>query len=203
MDLSRRIEIGPAGGTPSRVLALALLAALLALVALGVVLPLRMFDGRLGEEIAHYQRVLAAHQAIAERKNELTRAAGASDPRAMAELLMADTSDTAAAAALHERARELIAAVRGNPISIQALPAAEIAGGQGAAQAGYRRIGLRVQFAADLPGFQRIVHALEGGRPAVLVTNLYLRARTARAAGVANPLDVQMDLIAFRRGGQG
>ena len=198
MDLNRRIEIGPRGGGASRALALGLLAAAVALVVLGVVLPLKALDHRLNEEIAHYRRMLGTNQALAQRKAELTRAAGASDPRAMAELLMADTSDSAAAAALHERARELIAAVRGNLISIQALPAAETGG----AQSGQRRVGLRVQFAADLPGFQRIVHAFEAGRPAVLVTNLYLRARTARATGVANPLDVQMDLIAFRRDGQ-
>ena len=47
----------------------------------------------------------------------------------------------------------------------------------------------------------RIAYALESGRPAVIVTNLYLRARSARAAGIVNPLDIQMDLIAYRKEG--
>lgn len=206
MDLNPRIEIGPRGGASSRLLAVALLAGAVLAVALGVVLPLRALQHGLEGEVAHFRRMLATHEAVAGRRGELTRAAAAADPRAMAELLLAGNSDAAATAALHDRVRELIAASRANLISIQALPSSEIGaqGGQPASPlAGPRRIGLRVQFAADLPGFQRVVHALESGRPAVLVANMYLRARTARAAGQVNPLDVQMDLVAFRRDGAG
>ncbi len=208
MDLNPRLEIGPRGGASSRLLAVALLAAAVLAVVLGVVLPLRALHYSLEQEVAHFRRMLAAHQSVAGRRGELTRAAVAADPQAMAELLLAGNSDAAATAALHDRVRELIAASRANLISIQALPSSEVApqpqAGQPASPpAGPRRIGLRVQFAADLPGFQRVVHALESGRPAVLVSNMYLRARTARAAGQVNPLDVQIDLVAFRRDGAG
>ena len=208
MDLNPRIEIGPRGGASSRLLAVALLAAVVLGAALGVVLPLRAMQSGLEQEVAHFRRLLATHEAVAGRRGELTRAAAAADPQVMAELLLSGNSDAAATAALHDRVRELIAASRADLISIQALPSSEAgppaqAGQPASPPAGPRRIGLRVQFAADLPGFQRVVHALESGRPAVLVSTMFLRARTARAAGQVNPLDVQMDLVAFRRDGAG
>jgi len=196
----------PARALPSRWLALGLLVAAALGAVLGVVVPLNALEESLGQEIAFYRRALAQHQAVAQRRGELQRAAELADPQAMAELLLAGASDAAATAALHERLRELVAASRASLISIQALPAAEAApqaAGQAAVSGGPRRVALRVQFAADLPGFQRIVHALESGRPAVVVSAMYLRARSARAAGPANPLDVQMDLVAFRRDGAG
>ncbi|MGQ0676965.1 MAG: type II secretion system protein GspM [Rhodospirillales bacterium] len=206
MDLNRRIEVGPRGAMSSRLLALTLLALAVAGAALGIVLPLRALEQSLGEEVAHYRRMLETHAAIAVRRGDLARTAAAANPQAMVELLLAGNTDAAATAALHDRVRELVAATRATLISIQALPSAE-AGAQSGQSASPptapRRIGLRVQFAADLPGFQRVIHALEGGRPAVVVTNLYLRARTSRAAGDANPLDVQMDLVGFRRSGAG
>mgnify|MGYP001592621217 FL=1 len=210
MDANPRIDLGPAGGIKSRLLAVGLLAALVLGAVLGVILPLDALRHSLGEEVAHYRRMLATHQEVAGRGGDLARAAAAADPQAMAELLLAGDTDAAATAGLHERVRELIAAARASLISIQPLPSSE-AGPQQAAQpgqppaapAGPRRIALRVLFAADLPGFQRVVHALESGRPSVLVAALYLRARTSRAAGEPNPLDVQMDIVAFRRGGAG
>lgn len=208
MELSPRLEIGPRGGASSRLLAVGLLIGAVAAIALGVVLPLMALKHSLGEEVAHYRRMLATHQTVAGRRGEMTRAAAAADPQAMAELLLAATTDAAATASLHDRVRELIAASRANLISIQALPSSEVSPAPQAGQpatppAGPRRIGVRVQFAADLPGFQRVVHALESGRPAVVVSSMFLRARSARAAGQVNPLDVQMDLLAFRRDGAG
>jgi general secretion pathway protein M len=199
-------EPAPARALPSRWLALGLLVAALFGAVFGVVVPLNALEQSLGQEIAFYRRALAQHQAVAARRAELQRAAELADPEATAALLLAETTDAAATAALHERLRELIAASRANLISIQALPAAEAAppaAGQAAAPGGPRRVAVRVQFAADLPAFQRIVHALESGRPAVVVAAMYLRARTARAAGLVNPLDVQIDLVAFRRDGAG
>ena len=187
------LELGPPGGPRSRAAALAILVVLVLGLLLGLVLPMLALRARLAEDIAGYQSALAAQSQIADRRGELAQAAAAlRDPAALEELLAAGASDAVAVAGLHERTRELIAAVRANLISIQQLPPGE--DGQ------QRRIALRVQFAADLPGFQRIVYALESGRPAVVVTNLYVRSRSARAAGIANPLDIQMDLIAFRKG---
>lgn len=190
--LDRNLEIGPPGGPRSRALAVGLvvLAALLLLTL--VVLPVGALRARLAADIQGYRDVLAVQGEIARRKTELAEAAKAlGDPRLLEELSLAGSSDTVATAGLHERARELIAAARANLISIQPLPPGE--------EPGQRRIALRVQFAADLPGFQRIVYALESGRPAVIVTNLYVRARTSRAQATANPLDIQMDLIAYRK----
>lgn len=208
VELNPRIEIGPRGGASSRLLAVGLLAVAVAVAVLGVALPLIALKHSLGEEVAHYQRMLATHQAVAGRRGEATRTAAAADPQAMAELLLAGATDAAAIASLHDRVRDLIAASRANLISIQALPSSEVtpqpqAGQPASAPVGPRRIGLRLQFATDLPGFQRVVHALESGRPAVVVSAMFLRARSARAAGQVNPLDVQMDLLAFRRDGAG
>jgi hypothetical protein len=185
-----RMEI--VGGSRSRLVALALLALLLLALALMVVLPLGALRARFADDIAGYRGVLAIEGEIARRRMELRDAAKSlGDPGALNDLLLAGNSDAVAMAGLHERARELIAAARASLISIQQLPPGD--------EGGHRRIALRVQFAADLPGFQRIAYALESGRPAVIVTNLYLRARSARTSGIANPLDIQMDLVAYRK----
>ncbi len=185
-------DLPPPGSRRARLLALALLAIAALAIALLVVLPLGALRARLAGDIAAYGDALALEGEIARRRVELRDAAKAlGDPGALNDLLLAGGSDAVAMAGLHERARELIAAARASLISIQQLPPGD--------EAGHRRIALRVQFAADLPGFQRIVYALESGRPAVVVTNLYLRARTSRGVGMINPLDIQMDLLAYRK----
>jgi general secretion pathway protein M len=190
--LDRPLDPGPPGSAQARSLALGVLLVVVLLLLFLVLLPMGALRARLGEDIQGYRDVLAVQGEIARRRVELGEAAKSlGDPRAMQDVLLAGNSDATAMAGLHERTRELVAAAKANLISIQQLPPGE--------EGGQRRIALRVQFASDLPGFQRIVYALESGRPAVIVTNLYLRARSARATGVANPLDVQMDLIAYRQ----
>lgn len=192
--LDQPLTLGPPGSPRARLLALGILLLLVLVFLLLVLLPMAALRGRLGDDIQGYRDALGAQGEIARRRVELIEAAKSlGDPRALEDVLLAGTSDATAMAGLHERTRELIAAAKANLISIQQLPPGE--------EGGQRRIALRVQFAADLPGFQRIVHALESGRPAVVVTNLYLRSRSSRATGVANPLDVQMDLIAYRKDG--
>lgn len=192
-DLTTGIDLGPPGSPRSRIAALAVLAVAVLIVLIGVVLPLTVLKARLADDVASYQAALLTEQEIDRRKAELTQAATTlRNPAALEGLLLSGATDAAATAAMHERVRDLIAAVRANLISIEQLPPGE--------DGGQRRVALRVQFACDLPGFQRIVYALESGRPAVIVTNLYLRARTARATGMANPMDVQMDLVAYRKG---
>lgn len=192
LALDRPMALPPAGTPRARIVSLLLLGLGILLLILLLVLPLSALRSRLSEDIRGYADALALEGEIARRRVELRDAARSlGDPGALNDLLLAGGSDAVAMAGLHERTRELIAAARATLISIQQLPPGE--------EAGHRRIALRVQFAADLPGFQRIVHALESGRPAVIVTNLYLRARTSRAQGTANPLDVQMDLIAYRK----
>lgn len=193
-ELASGVDLGPPGSARARIAAVGLLAVAVLLVLLGLVLPLTVLKARLAEEVAQYQAALAAEAEIERRKAELAQAATAlRNPAALEGLLLSGASDAAATAALHERVRDLIAAVRANLISIEQLAPGE--------EGGQRRVALRVQFACDLPGFQRVVYALEAGRPAVIVTNLYLRARTARASGMANPMDVQMDLVAYRKQG--
>ena len=193
-DLASGIDLGPPGSARSRIAAIGVLAIAALLILLGLVLPLTVLRARLAEDVTQYQAALAAEAEIERRKAELTQAATTlRNPAALEGLLLSGASDAAATAALHERVGDLIAAVRANLISIEQLPSGE--------DGGQRRVALRVQFACDLPGFQRIVYALEAGRPAVIVTNLYLRARTARAGGMANPMDVQMDLVAYRKQG--
>lgn len=194
LDLAGAIDLGPPGGARSRIAAVGVLAVALLLVLLGLVLPLGVLKARLASDVAGYNAALAAEGEIERRKAELGQAAIAlRNPAQLEGLLLSGASDAAATAALHERVRDLVAAVRANLISIEQLPPGE--------EGGQRRVSLRVQLACDLPGFQRIVYALEAGRPAVIVTNLYLRARTARASGMANPMDVQMDLVAYRKQG--
>ena len=99
-------------------------------------------------------------------------------------------TDSSAAALLQSHLQILLESSDSQLTSVEAL--------QNETQASYRTVSLRAQFTTGHEGLRQILFALEAGRPVVFLDNITVSARSVRAFGVERPLDVQVDLIAFR-----
>ncbi len=177
---------------PSRLAALGLL--LLALIAAGFGLGVPLVHQYRASvaQIEESLQFLQVNRRIARREVALRQAIGRlKESRALDGLLLPAGSDGGAVAILQDQVQSIISAAGARLTSTQALP---VEPGQG-----HRRIGLRLQFAADIEALRRILHDLESGRPAVVLDNLFVRGRTSRAVGAVNPLDVRVDVFAFKR----
>jgi hypothetical protein len=180
----------PAPNSPlSRLAALALLLLVLAGLGLGAVAPLlrayRVTLAALEEDLQSLKR----YERVGRRGAALRRSIEALErDGAGAALWLPRGSDGAAVAALRNRLQRALNCTGARLIGLQPLPAEPVDG--------YRRVGLRLHFAADLDGLRRVLHALESGRPAAVLDNLSVRARPAAAA--ATPLDIQVDVLAFK-----
>lgn len=99
-------------------------------------------------------------------------------------------TDSGAAAFLQTHLQTLLENSDSQLTSVEAL--------QNETRASYRTVSLRAQFTTGHEGLRQIFFALEAGRPVVFLDNITISARSVRAFGVERPLDVQVDLIAFR-----
>lgn len=176
--------------TVSRLAALVLLVTVVAgpLAGLGGMLASR-YEAALSE-IRDRQRAIERYRQAADRAPDLQRRIDRLRENTDADtLLLAPGTDSGATATIQRRLEAVIAAAGAQFTSVQALPAVD--GGD------YRRIGVRVQFASDMKALVDLLLALEFGRPATVVDNLFVHARSARAVGVVNPLAVRADVFAF------
>lgn len=181
------------GSFLSRVAALALAFIALMVVLMLAVPPLRSAYDRAASRLEQQMQQLARIEGLAAREAALARSIaslrGASNN---AELLLPAGSDGAAVALLQDRLQALLAENNAELASVEALPAAD--------QGGYRRVGLRLQFTTDVTGLRAILHGLETARPMLVTEGLSVRSRSARAVGVANPLDVRLDAVGLKPG---
>jgi general secretion pathway protein M len=181
----------------SRALALALLALLLGGLYLGAVRPyLERYHSSgaelvlLQERLAVLQRVVASRDAVSAR---LERVA-ALEARQQGYL----TGETAplASAELQEYVKQVVLASGGRLISTQAVPA-EL-------QAGLVPLTVKVAMRTDTEGLQRVIHALESGRPLLFLDNVVVRSlgagRVRAGAATGESLDVRFDLTGYMRG---
>ena len=175
----------------SRIAALSLLVALCSLVGVGVGLPLFSEYRLVLAKIEHYRATLDGYERVARRETALRRwIESLKQNQSLEGLLLAAGSDSSATAAMQNRLQSIISDAGAWLTSVQALPA--VPGD------GHRRIGLRVQFVADINALRNILYGLEYGRPAIVLDNLFVHARSSRAIGVVDPLDVRIDMFAFK-----
>jgi general secretion pathway protein M len=176
-----------------RLAALALFALLLAGFGIGVVAPLvHEYRATLAGLEADLQGV-RRDQRIARREAVLRRsieALGGGPADALPWL--PPGSDAAAVAALRERLQQALNCTGVQPAGMQPLPAATTDG--------FRRVGLRLRFAATIDGLRRVLHALESGRPSLVLDNLSIRAAERSDADPAVPLEARIDVLAFQPG---
>lgn len=166
------------GRVPSlleRALALVLLAALVAGVAGGVVLPL-------AERARHAAAASAENYAVAERLARI--ASTGKDARATIEALEARIEKSAlflraetemlAQVALQDRLETIVDDEGADLGSVTALPARE--------SDDFRRIRLRARFEAGYESVLRVLHRIETGTPALFVDRLRIEPASRRAS---------------------
>jgi len=176
------------GSLLSRLAALLLLLVVLAAGYVVIGVPIRHAYDQANREIAANRLQLAIAEREAQRR-VATAAALQRGPDA-GPLVLTAASDSSAAASLQTALQSILETHAAQLVSIETLP--------GAGAGGFRSVRLRVQFSTDHLGLPNVLHALEAGRPVVFLENLTIHARSSRATGVDRPLDVQVDLTAFR-----
>lgn len=178
-------------GALSRIAALSLLIAIIATVGLGLGIPLADEYRLVLAEAGRHRAALDGYRRVAGRDAELRRRIDAlENDRSLTEALLPAGSDSGATAAIQDRVQSIIGAAGAWLTSVQPLPTSR--------DDGHRRIGLRVAFTSDIGALRDILYALEHGRPVMVLDGVYIHARTSRAVGVTNPLDVRIDVFAFK-----
>ena len=179
-----------------RLLALALLLGLAAGAWFAVLQPLLDWRARAEERLAEAAATLARHRAVAGQAEAIAREAAAlRDVAERESLFLPGASEGQAAAALQDVIKAAVAAADARADSIQALEASP--------QGALTRIGMRVRLSVDTASLQRLLHALESGRPVVLLEGVYVRARSFREDAQERNLDLRFDAVGFARTGRG
>jgi general secretion pathway protein M len=189
------------GSPVSRLLALALLAAVPVLAYLLVVGPVIAAYRDAGEAIAQAQRLLQSYRERAEQGPQLTQLLAEEEKRAgRVTGYLAAVDDALAAAELQDRVKGVVEGAGGVLRSAQSLNVEPVD-----AVAGVRRAGLKVRFAADIESLATILYELETGEPYLFVEGLSIREprRQRRRSGdgpeEAPQLDVVVDLYGYVR----
>lgn len=173
-----------------------LVAALIALALIAVILgitipPVISAYGEGRERLELRQRL---HAALLVEAGQLRQPLPSAEAEAASEALLPEGSDSAASAGLQDQLHTLFREAGATASSLEALPAV--------AARDLRQIGVRVQFAASHEGLVSILHGIEDGRMLLVVSSLAVRARTSRAVGETNPLDVSLEVHGFKPGGE-
>lgn len=175
----------------SRIAALVLLIAVIQMAGFGLGYPLLLeYRSSYAEftrnvDALHgYQRVTGHEATLRQRIATLKR------DRSLEDLLLPPGSDSGATAAMQDRVQSIIGSAGAWLTSVQPLPAT--------LEEGHRRIGLRVAFTSDIGALRDILLELEQGRPVMILERVNVHARTSRAVGAAYPLEVRIDVYAFK-----
>jgi hypothetical protein len=179
-----------------RLLALALLLGAVGAIWLAVVQPLLAWRAAAEQRLAEADATLARYRVVAGQSDDIVRQAGQLRDLAEREaLFLPGATEGQAAAALQDVIKAAVAAADARADSIQALEAT--------ADGALTRIAMRVRLSADTASLQRLLHALEAGRPVVLLEGVYVRARSLRADAQERNLDVRFDAVGFAQTGRG
>ncbi len=179
----------------SRLLALALLVAVIAVAWIVGVEPIRAAfdtqDARIesaGELLARYERALDDEAGLRAEIAELRKSDGSPDP------FLKGESTQIIAASLQNQIQTLVAGEPGDIRSIQVLPETE--------EAGFEKIGLRVTLTAGIPAMQKIFYDIESSVPALFIDNLDVRTnvrRRRRNQEATNRMQIRFDVFGYRK----
>lgn len=175
----------------SRIAALALLIALIAAFGAALGVPLAAEYRRAIAVVEQHRLALDGYRRIAAREANLRRGiATLKGDQSLKDIMLTAGSESSATAAMQDRVLSIVGGAGAWLTSVQPLPAI--------AEEGHRRMGLRLAFATDIKALRRILYDIEYGRPVMILDSVYIRARSARAIGVDNPLEVRLDVFAFK-----
>lgn len=188
------------GSLPSRLLALALLAAVPLLGWTFVVEPVIAAYREANQAIAQTQRLLHDYRERAEQRPQLAELVAEQEAHAAAVRGYLEAVDDALAAAeLQDRAKIVIEGGGGALRSAQSLRVEPVE-----ASAAVRRAWLQVRFSADIESLATILYELETGEPYLFVDGLSIREprrqRRRRDEPEGAPqLDIVLDLYGYVR----
>ena len=185
--------------TASRIVAVALLVAAIALPYRLIVAPLREDYQQLTDEVASRRDMLARYQRLADSREGLRQQLQTlrENPAAQAGYLTGD-SETLVAAELQNLVRTIVERGGGPLESTQILPPPT--------EGAFRRVTLRVRMSSDTDGLFRILYDLESMLPYLFLDGLDIVSRERRGgrpgtqAGAA-ALSVSYDVFGYMRGG--
>jgi general secretion pathway protein M len=188
------------GSPASRLLAVALLAAVPMIAYALVVGPIITAYRDAGEAIAQAQKLLQNYRERAEQRPQFARLLAAEEERAGSITGYLEAVDAALAAAeLQDRVKGVVEQAGGTLRSAQSLEVEAVE-----EVAGVRRAGLKVRFAADIESLAAILYELETGEPYLFVEGLSIREprrqrRRRDEPEQAPELDVVLDLYGYMR----
>ena len=178
-------------GRPGRFLAVGLVLFGVLIVWLGVVLPILDFYGERADEVASLRARVTRGAALVEALPALTREAERSAKAPTQAVLQGDT-DAIAGATLQEQVQGMATSTSAQLTSIETLPGEQVGA--------YRRIGVRVELAAQLAVVVHLLAAIEQAQPSMLVDDIRLTATPVGPQNAQLPLDVAFSVYAFRVG---
>ena len=175
----------------SRIAALCLLIALIAAFGVTLGVPLADEYRLVIAEVEQHRLALDGYRRVAEREANLRQGIEIlKGDQSLKDVMLPSGSESGATAAMQDRVQSIIGDAGAWLTSVQPLPAT--------AEDGHRRMGLRLAFATDIRALRQILYEIEYGRPVMILDSVYIHARTARAVGVDNPLEVRLDVFAFK-----
>ena len=163
----------------SRIGALTLLAALLALGWFGLAEPYRAW-------LAALDARNEASAALVERYRAL-QTVPAEPETGVNPLLLPELSEAQTTAFLQRLVQELAAASRVEIAGVQVLP--------GEDEAALRRVALRLRGSGEIAGINAFLHAIETASPLVVIDNLRLQGRSGPRD---SRIEIQLDAIGFK-----
>jgi general secretion pathway protein M len=182
----------------SRALALAILIALLALGYYAIVQPILDAYAGQAQTIAQLQDALLRYRGATRDLPALeAQLASLKQRQATAEGFLQGPNDTLIAAQLQNRVKTLADGAHAELRSTQVLPTQE--------EGKMRRIAIRGQMAAPLPGIQQVFYGIESGSPLLFLDNVTMRVRPTpprQANAPAGPemIEVEFDVYGYANG---
>ncbi len=179
-----------------RVLALILLLAVIVVVARVLIVPMWNIysDNRdaivqMEDSIARYARISAQVGSLRQAMEDLAEA------DELTRYVLAQESESIAAAALQERVKSIVTTSGGALTSTQVLPAV--------AEQGFKRVIVNVRMAVSIDALQRVLYELENGLPYLLASDMIILSRNVRKRGRTGQsvdlLDVRFNLSGYMR----
>lgn len=188
----------------SRALALAILLALIAVLSLGIAMPIIDAYQSIGANTAQLEDQLRRYQrAASDRAQRQAELAALAQRSSAADGFLQGANDTLVAVQIQNRLKSLADVAHAELRSTQVLPAQD--------EGSLRRISVRGQVSTTMGGALQIFHGLEAQYPLLFVDNLDIRARpgTTREirgrggnAGDSDALDLQFDIYGYTQRSQ-
>jgi hypothetical protein len=181
----------------SRIAAVAILVALIAILYLGIAKPIVDSYQSMDDDTAQLQEQLRRYQrAGSDRAQRQADLAALAQRSSAADGFLQGANDTLVAAQIQNRLKALADIAHAELRSTQVLPAQD--------EGALRRISVRGQFATNIQGALQIFHGIEAQYPLLFIDNLDIRARQGsvretrgRDTGDSGALDVQFDITGY------